>query len=276
MIFLNDESELNDSAASSIESVSQSQIQVAVLLSLIPVVVSFSFIIFVLYRSRREANFRQKETELKLSKAEVEIKALKAQINPHFIFNCLNSIHHFILKQETQTATDYLIKFSKLIRYVLESSEKTWVTLAEELESNELYLQLEQFRSHHSFDFSIIVSDELDSEIIFIPPMLLQPFLENSVWHGMSGKGQIRVEIGIKDEEYMVCKIWDNGEEKKEKSAVDLSHLVKKSSLGLHLMKERFRTLNELRGKESGFSFTEGLVQGKEVVLQIPYEIEYD
>ncbi|MDE0561060.1 histidine kinase, partial [Algoriphagus sp. NF] len=121
-------------------------IGLALLIGLVPVVLAFAFIIFVIYRSRREADVKKQETELRLSKAEVELKALRAQINPHFIFNCLNSIHHFIQSQEPKQASEYLIKFSKLIRYVLESSTKNWVTLEEELEANRLYLELEQLR----------------------------------------------------------------------------------------------------------------------------------
>ena len=100
----------------------EKQIWTTALISLLPIVVAFSFIVFLFYRNKREAYFRQKEAELKLAMAEMEIKALRAQINPHFIFNCLNSIHHYMHKHDIKRAGDYLLKFSQLIRLILENS----------------------------------------------------------------------------------------------------------------------------------------------------------
>jgi LytS/YehU family sensor histidine kinase len=131
----------------------------------------------VIYRSRRESDFRRRETELKLSKAEGELKALRAQINPHFIFNCLNSIHHFIQVQEPKQASDYLIKFSQLIRYVLESSAKKWVSLEEELDANKIYLDLERLRRQEDFSFDFKIDEGISPSTYLIPPMLIQPFL---------------------------------------------------------------------------------------------------
>jgi LytS/YehU family sensor histidine kinase len=244
----------------------QNDIELAILIGLLPVVLAFSFIIFVIYRSRRESDFRRRETELKLAKAEGELKALRAQINPHFIFNCLNSIHHFIQSQEPKKAGDYLIKFSQLIRYVLESSAKPWVSLQEELDANRIYLDLEKFT----------VAEGLNAEEIYIPPMMIQPFLENSVWHGLSGSGQIDVLVSQENEGHLRCRIWDNGKGQSEKSDIDLSRMVKKSSMGLNLMEDRFRTLNELRGTKASFTFGQNQGEGKEVIILIPFEIEHD
>ena len=251
---------------------SDNDVQIAILLGLLPVVLAFSFIIFVIYRSRREADFRRRETELKLSKAEGELKALRAQINPHFIFNCLNSIHHFIQAQEPKQAGDYLIKFSQLIRYVLESSAKQWVTLEEELEANRIYLDLEKLRTGNLFSYSFTLEEGLKSEEIYIPPMLIQPFLENSVWHGLGEKGRIELIIKEENPTHLQCLIRDNGTGASQKSEIDLSKMVKKSSMGLNLMEERFRTLNEMKGTQGGFSFSETNSAGKEVAVIIPFE----
>lgn len=246
----------------------------ALILGLLPVVMAFSFIIFVIYRSRRESEVRKRETELRLSRAEGELKALRAQINPHFIFNCLNSIHHFIQSQEPKQASEYLIKFSKLIRYVLESSAKNWVSLEEELEANRLYLELEQLRVNQAFSFEFEVEEGIAPSQTYIPPMLIQPFLENAVWHGLSQDGEIRMDFRRNVGAAISCQISDKGAGRFEKPEYDLSKFVKKSSLGINLMAERFTTLRELRGLEADFEIEEVEGGGRRVFLKIPFETE--
>ncbi|MGM0943965.1 MAG: sensor histidine kinase [Bacteroidota bacterium] len=250
------------------------EIFVALLAGLVPVLLAFLFLFFVIYRSRREAVARAVETQIRLSKVEGELKALRAQINPHFIFNCLNSIHHFIQQQDARLAGDYLIKFSKLIRYVLENSSKNWVTLAEELEANELYLQLEQLRTGNAFRFDFDVDPQISQDQTFIPPMLIQPFLENAVWHGLSQEGLVKLHIQPNGGTYLHCRITDEGMSAIEKPAYDLSKLVKKSSMGIQLMEERFKILNEWKGFEAGYEFKDRLNGGREVLLTIPFEEE--
>ncbi|MCH6232476.1 sensor histidine kinase [Cognataquiflexum rubidum] len=248
------------------------EVQITVLVGLLPVIIAFSFIIFVVYRSKRESEFKRKETELKLDKAEGELIALKAQINPHFIFNSLNSIHHFILNQETSQASNFLIKFSKLIRYVLESSSKKWVSLEEEIESNRTYLELEQLRRKNDFSFFINWKDSQKLDSIFIPPMLIQPFLENAIWHGINENGEIKLEIAKTNKSHLEIQISDNGDGTSSKSSSDLSKFVKKSSMGLHLMEGRFAQLNTLPGVEASFTINKN--NGTHVNLVIPFEEE--
>jgi sensor histidine kinase YesM len=250
------------------------EVQITILVGLIPVIVAFSFLIFVVYRSRRELEFRNRETELKLQQAEGELKALKAQINPHFIFNSLNSIHHFIQDQNTEEAGIYLVKFSKLIRYVLESSSKKWVSLQEEIDANSTYLELEQVRRKRDFDFSIEWEESDDSELVFIPPMLIQPFLENSIWHGIKENGFVHVKIKKNNFNHLKIIIEDDGQSDGNKSEIDLSNFVKKSSMGLQLMHERFNQLNNFPGISSSFEIVK-LEKGETLVqLIIPFETE--
>jgi sensor histidine kinase YesM len=249
-------------------------VSLALILGLLPVVLAFAFIIFVIYRSRRESDVRKRETELRLSRAEGELKALRAQINPHFIFNCLNSIQHFIQAQEPKQASEYLIKFSKLIRYVLESSTKNWVSLEEELELNRLYLELEQLRVNQIFQFHFDLEQGISPAETFIPPMLIQPFLENAVWHGLSKDGEIRLNFQKNGGSVLYCQITDKGAGRIEKPDFDLSKFVKKSSLGINLMYERFTTLRELRGLEADFEIQEIEGGGRKVSLKIPFETE--
>ncbi len=252
----------------------QPDVELAILVGLLPVILAFSFIIFVIYRSRRESDFRRRETELKLSKAEGELKALRAQINPHFIFNCLNSIHHFIQSQEPKQAGEYLIKFSQLIRYVLESSAKNWVSLEEELEANKNYLDLEKLRRQEDFLFEFRVEEGISANNCCIPPMLIQPFLENAVWHGVNAKGTIGLQISRNDATHLRILISDNGAIKAEKSEIDLSRMVKKSSMGLQLMEDKFKNLNDLRGTHASFEIDQEPGVGTKVRLIIPFEEE--
>lgn len=252
----------------------EDNIQIAILVGLLPVILAFSFIIFVIYRSRRESDFRRRETELKLSKAEGELKALRAQINPHFIFNSLNSIHHFIQSQDPKQASEYLIKFSQLIRYVLESSAKNWVSLEEELEANKNYLDLEKLRRQEDFSFEFRMEEGISAQNCLIPPMLIQPFLENAVWHGVNAKGTVQLQISKYNSNHLKLWISDNGTEKAEKSEIDLSRMVKKSSMGLQLMEDKFKNLNELRGTQASFEINPKAGVGTQVRLIIPFEEE--
>jgi len=250
------------------------QVQRAVLLALVPVVVAFSFIVFVFYRAKRESYFKQKEIEMKLAVSQGELKALRAQINPHFIFNCLNSIHHYIHQNDAAVAGNYLVKFSQLIRHVLESSTQRIVSLADEIQANTIYLQLEQMRMNNSFEFSMQCEEGINSEEVCIPPMLIQPFLENSIWHGIASGGKIEVDFSFMDQDHIRCTIKDNGNGNHEKSQIDLSTKVKKTSMGMSLMRERFETLNRVSSGEAGFIFSEREdgIPGKQVIITIPFE----
>lgn len=252
------------------------QVQRALIMVLIPVVVAFSFIVFVFYRSRRETFFKHREANLKLSIAEGELKALRAQMSPHFIFNCLNSIHHYMHTNQAQ-AGEYLVKFSQLIRHVLESSALRMVPLMDEVEANKNYIRLEQLRLNYSFDFQIQFSEDLSVDTIHIPPMLIQPFIENSIWHGLNQAGeggQIDILFSKLDDRHIQCVIQDNGKVTETKSELDLSRVVKKTSMGMSLIQERINIINSLNRTKAKFEIqlrTDGKV-GKRIILVIPYE----
>jgi len=252
------------------------QVQRALIMVLIPVVVAFSFIVFVFYRSKRETFFKHHEANLKLSIAEGELKALRAQMSPHFIFNCLNSIHHYMHTNQAQ-AGEYLVKFSQLIRHVLESSALRMVPLMDEVEANKNYIRLEQLRLNHSFDFQIQFSEDLHAEKINIPPMLIQPFIENSIWHGLNQAGEggrIDIIFSKLDDRHIQCIVEDNGKVTETKSELDLSRVVKKTSMGMTLIQERINIINSLNGTKAKFEIQlrpDGKT-GKRINLVIPYE----
>ncbi|MBX2844574.1 MAG: histidine kinase [Saprospiraceae bacterium] len=156
------------------------------------VIESLMFALLVGYQQRKDRLARE-NVELALAKqaqqaTELQLKALRAQMNPHFIFNSLNSINHFIIKEDAEQASDYLTKFSKLIRQTLEYSNQNTISLEAEVKHLSLYIKLEQIRMKSSFDYIQDIDPALNLSSISIPPLVLQPFVENAIWHGLNPK----------------------------------------------------------------------------------------
>ncbi|HZF65384.1 MAG TPA: histidine kinase [Chitinophagaceae bacterium] len=226
----------------------------------------------------QQKNTEQKITELLLQKTDLEMQALRAQMNPHFIFNCLSSINRFILMNETDAASAYLIRFSRLIRMVLTHSKKTFITLEDELEMLRLYLDMERMRFKNAFDYSIIFKNTIDSGALFIPPMVLQPFAENAIWHGLMHKreqGHLEITIGIQDKT-VVCTITDNGVGRAAAAQQNSKSAEKKKSMGLQITAERLALHNGGREEDTFFTIedlidNEGKAEGTKVTLKIAY-----
>lgn len=175
---------------------------------------------------------------------ELEQKALQLQMNPHFIFNALNSIQLLIGKQDPKTARRYLAKFSKLMRSTLENARQPKVLLAEEIESLDAYLNIEQFSRGHIFDYELRVSPEGEAEEVSIPSMMVQPFVENAIIHGVTplkGGGQISVQFEIQARE-VICIVKDNGV---GYAKVGTAGKGKHKSLALQVTRERLALLDE-------------------------------
>ena len=202
-----------------------------------------SFIGFMMYKRRRDAIGKQKEAEFNVLVYETELKALRAQMNPHFVFNSLNSIGDYILKNDQDKAQEYVIQFAQLMRMVLENSEQEQVLLSEELKFIGLYLQVESKRLPNRFTYSIVLMDDLDAENILVPPLLLQPFIENSIWHGFkfkNTKGHISVTIK-KENDMLLCSVDDNGAGRNISSA----EKDQKKSFGIAITENRLKILNQ-------------------------------
>jgi len=171
------------------------------------IVVIALVILFILYSGRRRAREKLRITEL-------EQKALRAQMNPHFIFNSLNSIQRLYIEGKEDLANDYMADFSNLLRRILENSSMDRVSLKEELSSTSLYLDLEKMRTDNVFDYQIVVDPTIDQLNSFVPPLILQPFVENSIWHGIVPKGEqglITIQIKKSGESDLECILADNG-----------------------------------------------------------------
>ncbi len=162
---------------------------------------------------RMEAEYKQKEAEIKQQMSETETAILRLQMNPHFIFNSMNSISSYILKKDITTANNYLGRFAKLMRMILDLAAKPRIAVADEIELLELYMNTEAMRFEQQFTYEVSVDDALDPEEILLPTMILQPFVENAIWHGLSGKkepGHIRIRFQ-KEGDLLLCSVEDNG-----------------------------------------------------------------
>lgn len=188
---------------------------------------------------------------LKERTLKAESRALKAQMNPHFIFNSLNSIDNFIINNKPEIASDYLTKFSKLMRSILEFSNRDKISLAEELGNLSVYLQMEQLRFDKKFDYKINVEEDIDTSKIFIPTMVVQPFVENSVWHGLIQKpteGFIEIDI-YRNNSNLKIDIVDDGIGRQKANALKSKTATKRKSFGMKITHERMRLLEKLEGK---------------------------
>jgi tetratricopeptide (TPR) repeat protein len=230
---------------------------------------------------KEKAQQQQKDAEFQRSLAEVSMSALRSQMNPHFIFNCLNSIKLYTTQNDTVSAVAYLTKFSKLIRMALENSRCETVTLHAELESLDLYIQMESMRFKDKLQYNIVVDENVDSNFIEIPPMLLQPYVENAIWHGLMHKeegGKIDVSVVVMpNEPVLIISIQDNGVGRK-KSAALISHVVgRHTSYGTKVTSERLELINKVY--KTGASVTtddvlneSGEIAGTLVTIKIPFE----
>jgi LytS/YehU family sensor histidine kinase len=189
-----------------------------------------------------EVNFKQQLSEL-------EMKALRAQMNPHFVFNCLNSINRMILSGDIKDASGYLTKFSRLIRKVLENSEKNMVSIADELTMLKAYIQLESLRFKGKIRYKTELDKNIDVDATFIPSMVLQPLVENAIWHGLMHKekgGTILLSIEQEDE-ILKCSIEDDGVGRQPNNkAHEGEEFMKERSMGLNLTTERLKIMGQL------------------------------
>lgn len=229
-------------------------------------------IIFVLYKKRRDAQDQQKEAEFRAEVADTEMKALRLQMNPHFIFNSLNSISDYIGRNDAQEADRYLTKFARVMRMILENSEQKEVSLADDLQALELYIQLESLRLQHKLTYEINVDDGIDPENTMIPPLVLQPFVENSIWHGIAhkqGSGHIVIHIH-RNGNMLQCTVEDDGIGREQ--AAKSSGRRPGKSLGLKITNARIDIINKTRRSTATVKL-EDLDEGTRATVKLPFEM---
>jgi len=238
------------------------------------VLIFAAVLLFNRYKLKKE----KEKSEIEKARIRIEQKLLHSQMNPHFIFNSLNSINSFIGENNTTEAQVYLTKFARLMRLILENSRKVTVALIDEIQALKLNLELEQLRFDDRFEFKIDVDPGIDPEDIYIPPMLIQPFIENAIKHGIKGredKGLITLTIIAKDE-LLICTVEDNGVGR-EITMKDKKDLEAHTSLGTQVTMERLEIIRQEKTNRAGVVITDlkdekDIGIGTKVVLTIPYE----
>ena len=212
--------------------------------------------------------------------AELELKALSSQMNPHFLFNSLNSIKSLINQNKNAEASIFITRYSRLIRQILNNSRSKFVRLQEEVDVINLYLDLEKLRLGDSFTYNIDVEDDIGVDFIEIPPSLLQPYVENSILHGLLNKehGSKHLSIVIrKKDNFLEIRIIDNGVGRKASKAIQSQSILKNKSLGTVISKERINLLSDVYGYQSTVEILDlinkdGLPTGTEVKILLHFE----
>jgi LytS/YehU family sensor histidine kinase len=194
---------------------------------------------FLIYRSGQQS---------KVANQMLALKSLRSQMNPHFIFNALNSVNHFIAQQDERTANKFLSEFSQLMRLVMENSQEDFISLHKEQEILSLYLKLEHYRFRDKFDYQIEVDKNINADAVEVPPMLIQPYIENAVWHGLrykDAKGKLDLSFR-KELDNIVVEVTDNGIGRKKSAELKTENQRKHNSTGLKNIQERLQIINRV------------------------------
>jgi hypothetical protein len=235
-----------------------------------------------LYRNRVEQIKKKQRLKSEYEKklANVEMSALLAQMNPHFLFNSLNSIDSYIIRNESKKASEYLNNFARLMRLILQNSRSNYINLKDELEALELYMQMESLRFKNKFSYSIAVDEDLETSSIVIPPMLIQPYVENAIWHGLMHKtngteGLVKINIS-KNADDLLCVIEDNGIGRKKATEIkEQKQKNHKRSMGMQITQDRIEIINKLYNMNASINIYDmedelGNAKGTKVELIIP------
>lgn len=232
-------------------------------------------------KRKAEEEKRNAEIELlqiKQQQAEIEMKALRAQMNPHFIFNSLNSINKYILRNDHVNASRYLTRFAKLIRLILDNSNSREVALSDELEALQLYIEMEALRFTNKFSYKLNVDENLGADSLQVPPLIIQPYVENAIWHGLLHKesdAQLLVSVN-KTADYMLQYIIeDNGIGREKAMEMKSKSANTNKSLGMKLTEERIGMLNKHTSLNASINIIDlknetGEPTGTRVILTIP------
>ncbi|WP_373551252.1 histidine kinase [Haliscomenobacter sp.] len=202
---------------------------------------------------QKEAEFLQKEAELNQRLSEYQMAALRAQMNPHFIFNSLNSINRFVQMSGPDAASNYLTKFARLIRLVLDNSRSDVITLDNELEAIKLYLELESLRFSGLFEYQLEIDQTIDTEMIKVPPLFIQPYIENAIWHGLMQKEgfdrKLHIELRMTDFDCLNIQIFDNGIGRDMAQEIKSKSATRQKSHGMDITGERLKMFTIRTGK---------------------------
>ena len=198
-------------------------------------------------------------------------------MNPHFLYNSLNAIRLFVLQNDSDNAEKYLVKFARLMRLILDNSRQEWVSLASELDQLQLYIELEQLRFNNGFDFSIETDSSLRKEDIAIPPMIIQPYIENAILHGIAhkkDKGHIQILLQAVNS-HLECVVEDDGIGRERAAVLKSKRINAHNSVGLKVTEERLQLISERTGKPASVEVIDKfddlkMAAGTKVVVRLP------
>jgi len=239
-------------------------------------------VVYLVYKNRiKKITAREKEkTALKSKMIEMEQTALRAQMNPHFIFNCLTSIQQLVVTGNKTEANEYLVRFARLIRKTLDLSGRSFITIEEETNYLKEYLILEQLRIPGQFEFSIHTDENIDTLKTEIPNMMLQPIVENSIRHGIkhldNKRGYITIELK-RSNDNIICLITDNGVGRKKLKEADGKYFNENKSFGMDIVNKRLEALSFHPTNESMLEVEDlydqaGLPTGTKVTMRLPFK----
>ncbi|UYQ91671.1 tetratricopeptide repeat protein [Chitinophaga horti] len=223
---------------------------------------------------------RHRNLEANRQALQLELRSLRAQMNPHFIFNSLSSIHRYIWSNNQEEASEYLTKFSKLMRMILDNSQHTFIPLNKELESLKLYLDLEVLRCNNMFEYHILLGDNINDEEVMIPPMIIQPYVENAIWHGLVHrklKGLLEISIRLKGR-VLECIVTDNGIGRKMAMEIKEKKNKTHNSMGMKVTEGRIALIRKINNtKDANVEITDledakGQPEGTKVTIVLPAE----
>ena len=254
----------------------QKQLQTRLLMCIAVIIIMFGVVFFFFYKTTRE----NIEMSLRQRMLETERSLLRTQMNPHFIFNALNSVQSFITSNNQLDAVRFLSKFAKLMRMILDHSMQQFVPLSNELTSLSLYIDLEKARFNNRFNYRIDVDGNVDEELLNVPPMLIQPFVENAILHGLMHKadsGLIVISITDNGDKTLTCQITDNGVGRKAAAEIEKGEKAHKS-VGMQLTRERLQDLNQKTKSELSYTITDledadGKALGTQVTIVMPVQV---
>lgn len=237
------------------------------------------FALFIRFRIRKIKHREKLKTELNKKIANIESQALRAQMNPHFIFNTLSSIQHYISNHNTEAALKYLSKFAKLMRKIMENSKQQMITVAEEINALNLFLELEVMRFDKKFEYKFIIDPNIDQNYDRIPSMLIQPYVENAIIHGLlpkHGLGEILITLQ-KQNDTILCIIEDSGIGRENSKKFKKNRVQQHKSMGMSITQERLDILNASLNSNINSEiidlYENGSSCGTKVRLVIPLEV---
>jgi LytS/YehU family sensor histidine kinase len=197
---------------------------------------------------------------IKTKNKKIALQSLRREMNPHFIFNSLNSVNQFIAQNNELEANKYLTSYSNLMRNMMETSNKDFISLSNELEQIKKYLDLEHLRFQDKFDYEIVVDEKLDADAILVPNMLIQPHLENAIWHGLryrETKGKLKVAF-TEENQLIKVSIEDDGIGVEKSKELKTQNQKVHESRGLKNVEERINLLNDLYHQQISYSISSG------------------